>query len=110
MKFTDLEKAAISDALGDRGNVLNKEFAAIQNYFKQNNTATTEYTFDCLDVIGELITIAEVQIKLMRLLPRHPETQEDIKIAQANLNLYQQAFEQLSKPIAGVYAANNEQN
>ena len=110
LKFTDLEKATISDALGDRDNILNKEFAAIRNYFKQNNTATTEYTLECLEVIGELITIAEARIKLIRSLPRYPEAQKDIKIAKTNLQAYRGAYASLIKPIAGVYTGTNEQN
>ena len=110
MKFTDLEKATIADVLAIRGNVLHKELAAIKNYFEQNDTATTKYTLECLETIGELITIAEIQTKLLRSLPRCPETQEGIKTAQANLKTYRKAYEQLSEPIAGVYTVTNEHN
>ena len=110
MKFTDLEKATIADALAVRGNILNKELAAIENYFKQNNEATFEYTLECLETIGELITIAEVQTKLLRSLPRCPHTQKEIKTARANLKTYQKAFERLSEPLAGVYTVPDEQD
>ena len=56
------------------------------------------------------MTIAKVQTKLMRSLPRCPETQEGIKTAQANLKTYRKAYEQLSEPIAGVYTVTNEHN